>query len=224
MNFRYPIFLDLTGKRCLVTGEGYEIAGKVQALVDAAAEVVYVNPQAQPEIAQLASTERVTWRARHFEEHDLDGCFLVICDLEDNSTIFLLCEERGIICNSVDDPEHCRFSFGSIHRRGELTIAISTNGWAPAVAVRVKEQLQREIGPEYQTLLEMLKGVRPEITSRITGFADRKALWYAIVDSELLGLLRQGQEQEAHRLLRQMIEDAVSSTSHSDISGDAADR
>ena len=57
----------------------------------------------------------------------------------------------------MDDPEHCRFSFGSIHRQGELTIAISTNGWAPAVAVRLKERFQREIGTEYGDFLELLK-------------------------------------------------------------------
>jgi siroheme synthase-like protein len=224
LNFRYPIFLDLTGKRCLVIGEGYEIPGKIRALVDAAAEVIYVNPRAEPEIAQISSAGLVTWLPREFEERDLDGCFLAIAGLKDNSAVFRLCEERGILCNSVDDPEHCRFSFGSIHRRGELTIAISTNGWAPALAVRLKEKLQREVGPEFEALLDMLREVRPEITLRIPDFSARKTLWYRIVDSELLALLRDGQQQEGRHFLRQMIEDAVSSTSRSDISGDGADR
>lgn len=224
LNFRYPIFLDLTGKRCLVTGEGYEVAGKVRGLVDAGAQVVYVNPRAEPEIARLASDGCATWHARKFEVSDLDGCFLVIADLADNSEIFRLCEERGVLCNSVDDPEHCRFTFGSIHRRGDLTIAISTNGWAPAVAVRLKERLQREIGPEFETFLALLKEVRPEITARVSDFGARKTLWYKIVDSELLQLLKQGRADEARHALRQMIEDAVNSTSHSDISADGGDQ
>lgn len=224
MNFRYPIFLDLTGKRCLVTGEGYEIPGKVRALIDAGAEVLYVNRSADPAVEQLAAADLITWLRRDFETSDLDGCFLVIADLPDNAAIFELCEERGIPCNSVDDPEHCRFSFGSIHRQGDLTIAISTNGWAPALAVRLKEKLQREIGPEFEALLQMLKAARPEITSRIADFGARKALWYRIVDSNLIALLREGQQDEAEQALRQMIEDAVSSTSDFDISGDTADR
>jgi siroheme synthase-like protein len=224
LNFRYPIFLDLAGKGCLITGEGSEVPAKIRALLDAAAQVIYVNPRAEPGIAQLASAGLVTWFAREFEEQDLNGCFLVICHLEDNSTVFRLCEERGILCNSVDDPEHCRFSFGSIHRRGDLTIAISTNGWAPAVAVRLKEKFKREVGPEFQILLEMLKDVRPEIASRVPEFGARKALWYRIVDSELLELLRAGRRHEANRVLRQMIEDAVNSTSRSDISGDGGNR
>ena len=224
MNFRYPIFLDLTGKRCLVTGEGAEVAGKVRGLVDASAEVIYVNPRAEPLIAELAAAGLIWWHERKFWESDLDGCFLVISDLEDNSAVFRKCEERGILCNSVDDPEHCRFTFGSQHRRGDLTIAISTNGWAPAIAVRLKEKLQREIGPEYEALLRMLKQVRPEITNRIPEFGARRALWYRIVDSELLDLLREGQHEAAWQTLRKMIEDAISSTSRSDTSGDAGDQ
>ena len=197
------------------------MAGKVRGLVDASAEVVYVSPEAEPEIAQLAAAGVIIWHAREFLESDLDGCFLAISDLEDNSAVFRACEERGILCNSVDDPERCRFTFGSVHRRGDLTIAISTNGWAPAVAVRLKEKLQHEIGAEYEALLQMLKQVRPEITSRIREFGARRALWYRIVDSELLQLLRQGQDEAAWELLRNMIDDAINNTSRSDTSGDA---
>lgn len=197
MNFRYPIFLDLAGKRCLVIGEGRELAAKIQALLDCGAEVVSVN-------------------AREFKPSHLDGCFLVITDLEDNSAIFHLCEERGILCNSVDDPEQCRFSFGAVHRSGDLTVAISTNGWAPALAVRLKEKFQREIGPEYARFLSLLEEVRPEITERIANFEARKELWYRIVDSELLELLRMGREDEARHRLREMIEGAINSTSGSD--------
>ena len=104
MNFRYPIFLDLTGKRCLITGEVYEVAFKVQALVEAKAEVTYVNPRAEPSIQALASSGALRWLEREFEPGDLEGCFLVITDHEDNSEIFRLAEEQRILCNSVDDP------------------------------------------------------------------------------------------------------------------------
>jgi siroheme synthase-like protein len=220
VNFRYPIFLDLTGKRCLVTGEGYEVAGKVQALVEAKANVTYVNPRAEAGIQQLASSGALEWQQREFETSDLNGCFLVITDHEDNSEIFRLAEEQKILCNSVDDPEYCRFSFGSIHRRGELTIAISTNGWAPAVAVRLRERLEREIGPEYTTFLALLKQVRPEITSRIPDFAARRDLWYRIVDSEAIEKLRDGQQSAAENIIRGLFEEALNSISRSDTSGD----
>ena len=206
MNFHYPIFLDLTGKRCLVVGEGAEMVSKIRGLIEAGAEVLYVNPRASDEIAALARRGEMVWAAREFAPQDLDGCFLVIARLEDNSEIFRLAEERGVLCNAVDDPEHCRFIFGSVHRQGELTIAISTNGVAPALAVRLKERLQREIGPEYAVLLELLQQIRAEIRARIPDFARRRELWYRIIDSGALEKIRAGEIEEARRLIVGLIE------------------
>jgi precorrin-2 dehydrogenase/sirohydrochlorin ferrochelatase len=225
LNFRFPAFLDLTGKNCLITGAGYEVPSKVQALVDASAHVTYVNPAADPRIETLAASGLIEWQQREFRPADLRDQFLVITDNEDNSEIFRLAEEQRVLCNSVDDPSHCRFSFGSIHRQGDLTIAISTNGWAPAVAVRLKEWLQHEVGPEYATFLALLKEFRPEITSRIADFETRRALWYRIVDSDVLKMLRAGRNEEAQAAIRQMLEEAVvSSTSRSDTSSGADNR
>ncbi len=209
MNFRFPVFLDLASKRCLVIGEGYEVAGKVKALIDSGARTLYINPTAAPEIQQWAALDLLTWKPRDFEQADLDGCFLVIADHLDNAVIFQLAEERGILCNSVDDPEHCRFSFGSVHRQGDLTIAISTNGWAPAVAVRLRQWVEREIGPEYGALLTLLKEARPEITKQITDFGRRRDLWYRIVDSDVLDKLRAGQAHAAATQVKRFISDAT---------------
>lgn len=209
VNFRYPIFLDLRGKRCLVAGEGYEIPMKVEALVDAQADVIYFNETAEPRINAFAEDGRLTWRRRTLCEDDLDGAFLVITDQPDNSKLFHMCEQRSILCNSVDDPEHCRFSFGSVHRQGDLTIAISTNGWAPAVAVRLKEKFRNEIGPEFGTLLALLKQVRPEITARIADFSKRRELWYRIVDSAALAIIKAGRQADAERLIRSYIDEAI---------------
>ena len=205
MNFRYPVFLDLTGKKCLVTGEGFEVAAKVEGLVGVSAHVTYINPRAEAAIEAMAMAGLLQWEVREFEPADLDGCFLVISDLPDNSEIFRMAEEQGILCNSVDDPAHCRFSFGSVHRQGDLTIAISTNGHAPALAVRLKEQLQRDVGPEYAEFIRMLKEARPQITAQIGDFGARRALWYQIVDSEILALLRAGNLDGAQTLLNSLI-------------------
>jgi siroheme synthase-like protein len=213
MNFRYPIFLDLSGKDCLVVGEGHEIAGKVQGLVDAGAKVRYVNPRAEAAIETLAAAGLISWERREFEERDLDGCFLAIADCNENAAIFRLAEEYRVLVNAVDDPEHCRFSFGSIHRRGDLTIAISTNGAAPALAVRLRERLERDVGAEYGELVRMLRDARSEIGSQIADFSARRTLWYRIVDSDILEKLRLGRREEAERSLRQMIENAINSGS-----------
>jgi precorrin-2 dehydrogenase/sirohydrochlorin ferrochelatase len=212
MNFRYPIFLDLTGKKCVVTGEGFEVAGKVRALAEAAADVRYINPRAVREIEALASTHAIRWEVRDFSAEDLDGCFLVVTCSPRNAEIFQMAEGRNVLCNAVDDPTNCRYSYGSIHRSGDLTIGISTNGTAPALAVRLKQKFQREIGPEYGELLDELRRLRPEITSRIADFEKRRQLWYAIADSEALGLLKSGDRDAALRLVRHLIDQAINNT------------
>lgn len=224
MNFKFPIFLDVTGKKCLVTGEGYEIPAKVEALVAASAAVTYVNPTAESRIELLAYDGRISWERRRFLPSDLDDSFLVICDCEQNGSIFRMAEQRNILCNAVDDPENCRFTFGSIHRRGDLTIAISTNGAVPALAVRLRQQFEREIGPEYGQLIELLAQFRTEVTSRIRDFGRRRELWYELVDSDLLEMLAAGRTEEALRFVHDRIEEAANNTSRSDTSADSADQ
>lgn len=209
MHFRYPIFLDLSGKRCLVTGEGGELAGKVRELLTSGAEILYVNPRAEEVIADLAKKGVICWHARAFAPSDLDGCFLAISALPDNAEFFRLAEQRNVLCNAGDDPDHSRFIFGSVHRQGDFTIAVSTNGAAPALAVRTKQRFQQEIGPEYAVFVDMLKQVRGEIKRRIPDFASRRELWYRIVDSSALEEIRAGNAQGAREQIRELIESAA---------------
>ncbi|MBV9761000.1 MAG: bifunctional precorrin-2 dehydrogenase/sirohydrochlorin ferrochelatase [Acidobacteriaceae bacterium] len=202
MNFQYPIFLDLAGKKCLVVGDHPEIPFKIQGLLAAGARVEH-QPACDPA--------------------DLADRFLVIAALPDNSEIFRLCEERNILCNSIDDPNNCRFAFGAVCRQRDLTIAISTNGAAPALAARLRQKLERQIGPEHGEFLALLKELRPEIAARVPDFAARRDLWYRIVDSDALDLLRKGDAVAAHASIRALI-DRASSTSRSDTSARDADR
>jgi precorrin-2 dehydrogenase / sirohydrochlorin ferrochelatase len=208
MNFRYPIFLDITGKRCIVIGEGYEIPGKVRTLVERGANVSYINPTAEQSIAEFAAAGRLRWEKRTFLESDLSGCFLVITDQADNSEVFRLAEQSNVLCNASDDPDFCRFSFGSTVSRDHLTIAISTNGVAPALAVRLRQRLEKEIGQEYSVFTSMLSEFRPEIAGTVADFETRRDLWYKLVDSAALELIRQDKPDEARRLLRALIDEA----------------
>lgn len=204
MNFRYPVFLDIANKRCLVVGDGPEIPAKVRVLVERGAQTIYVHPSADAQIERLAREGCLTWHAREFQAGDLDGCFLVISAGQNNSEIFSLAEQRNVLCNSADDPDWCRFSFGSVVERGDLRIAISTNGSAPALAVRLREKLEKEIGAEYALFTAMLGELRAEITTAIPDFGSRRELWYRLVDSNALTLLRQGRTEEARQLLRKL--------------------
>ncbi|HXR74373.1 MAG TPA: bifunctional precorrin-2 dehydrogenase/sirohydrochlorin ferrochelatase [Bryobacteraceae bacterium] len=211
LNFRYPVFLKVERKRCLVVGEGPELPSKIATLVARGAEVVYVNPAAVESIANLAREGKLVWHKRYFDPADLDSCFLVLSDREDNAEIFKLAEARGVLCNAADDPEHCRFTFGSVLSRGPLTVGISTDGAAPALAVRLRQRLEREIGEEYAAFTEMLGELRSDIAASIPDFEIRRHLWYRLVDSDALLLIRNGDSHGAWRLLRAMVDEASTS-------------
>lgn len=183
----FPIVLDVAGRRCLVIGTGREADEKAAALEECGA---------------------LLERREHYTPGMLGGYFLAVAagpDRSRNAEIFAEGERAGVMVNCLDDPGHCRFIFPSILRQGELSVAVSTGGACPALAVRLKERLQRELGPEHAEFLEMARASRAELAQKVPEFAERRRRWYALVDSEALDLLRQGRGEEARSLLRAIL-------------------
>jgi siroheme synthase-like protein len=207
MAFSFPVFLDLSGKAVLVAGGGPLAEEKVLALRPAGARVTLMAETVTPRLAALAAAGEIDWIRAPYREGEMAGYALVVSalDRETNARLFREAERRGILFNAVDDPKHCRFIFASTHRSGDLTVAISTNGRAPALAVRVREKLAAEIGPEYGEFLELAEKIRPAIGAQVGDFARRKALWYRLIDSPALALLRAGRRGEAEALLRNLL-------------------
>jgi len=149
-----PVFLKLDGRNCLLVGAGTVALDKIGSLLSTGVKLRVVAPQARVEIRTLAQEGKLEWVERRFEPSDLDGSFLVIAATDDpqvNAAVYQGCVERNIPCNSVDDIPNCDFFFGSVVTRGNLQIAISTSGESPAVAQRLRreidEQLPRDLGP-----------------------------------------------------------------------------
>jgi uroporphyrin-III C-methyltransferase/precorrin-2 dehydrogenase/sirohydrochlorin ferrochelatase len=154
-----PVFLKLDGRRGLLVGAGAVALDKIGSLLKTGLRLRVVAPDAKPEVRQLAIEGKLEWIQRPFELSDLDGNFLVIAatnSAEVNEAVYRGAIERGILANSVDDPPHCDFYFGSVVSRGALQIAISTAGESPAVAQQLRreidEQLPEDIGPWLQNL------------------------------------------------------------------------
>ena len=150
----FPAFIKLAGRRCLVVGAGVVALEKVRSLLAAEARVRLVGPRVHAAIAALADAGEVEISRRVFALSDLDGVFLVIAATDDpavNAAVYEAAVERNLLCNSVDDPPHCDFYFGSVVARGELQIAISTAGESPALAQRLRKeidaQLPEDLGP-----------------------------------------------------------------------------
>ena len=147
----------------MVVGGGEIAAGKIEGLLRAGARVRVIAPEVHALFAEPIRNRKIEWLPRRFAAGDLDGATLVIAATSAagvNSSVFREAETRGILCNAVDDIENCHFYYGSIVQRGDLQIAISTNGKSPALAQRLRRELEQQFGPEYEMWLEWLGAAR----------------------------------------------------------------
>lgn len=159
----FPVFLKLQGRTCLLVGAGAIAEQKLGGLLEAQASVIVVAPHASPMIAEHASTGRLQWRQREFHAADIDGVSLVIAATGNprvNEVVFREADRRGILCNAVDEPERCHFYYPAVVRRGDLQIAISTNGKSPALAQRLRVELETLFDNSYAEWLQWLGQVR----------------------------------------------------------------
>ena len=174
----FPIMLDISGRKCVVVGAGKIAAGKIAGLLSYGARIVVVAPRAVREIKARAHRGELAWHARAFSSKDVKGAFMVIAatnSAEVNATVFRACRARRVLCNSVDDPEHCDFYYAAVVRRGPLQIAISTNGHSPALASRLRKQLEKQFGREWSDWVEHLGESRREILDQNLSIKTRRS-------------------------------------------------
>ena len=173
----FPIFLGLRDRRCLVIGAGRVAAAKIDGLLLHGAQVEVVSPRAVREITDRERAGEIVWHRRRFAPRDLRGKFLVVAatgSAPTNRSIFRACAARHILCNSVDQPEHCHFFYPAVVRRGPLQIAISTGGCSPTLAARLRRELEQQFGPEWGTWVEHLGELRKEILAQPVTPATRR--------------------------------------------------
>src|SRR6266852_5989655 len=159
-----PIFLDVTGRRCVVIGGGEVAARKVESLIAAGAHVTVVSPSVTaPALAAAVERGMATHIARAYRRGDIAGCALAYAATDDRDLHRALADEAralGIPLNVVDVPDLCSFIAPAVVKRGALQIAISTGGAAPAFAARLRRQLQKQFGVEYGIALVVLRAAR----------------------------------------------------------------
>src|SRR5690242_1787316 len=167
----FPMFLKLGGRRCVVVGAGAIGEGKIEGLLRCGAHVTVVAPEASARVREWAAASQVAWHQREYVPKDLDDAFAVVAatsSAEVNHTIAADAKQRGVLCNVVDDPEYCDFFYPAVVRRGALQIAVSTSGSAPALASRLRKELEEQFGPEYEAWLVELDKQRREILATVS--------------------------------------------------------
>ncbi|MGH8992214.1 MAG: precorrin-2 dehydrogenase/sirohydrochlorin ferrochelatase family protein [Acidimicrobiia bacterium] len=191
MAFAYPVALDLTGRRCVVVGQGTLAEEKVAGLLEAGANMAVIAPAA-------------------YRRGDLAGAFLVITATGNptlNRAIFAEAEAERVLCNAVDDIGHCHFAAPSVLRRGDLVVAISTGGRSPALAKHLKAELAQRLGPELGVLTDLLGELRAELlaTRRDVDFPTWAGRWAEALDADLAGLVRAGRLDEVRTIVRRTV-------------------
>lgn len=179
----FPMFLKLEGRSTLVVGAGTIATPKIESLLQAGARVRVIAPQASEVVRQWAESGQIEWLARAFEPSDLNDIFLAVVatsSREVNAHVFQEARLRKVLCNVVDDPAHCDFYYPSVVRRGKLQVAISTEGQSPALAQKMRLELEEQYGPEYEAWVEQLGAERAKLFQSDMDPAERRRLLHEL--------------------------------------------
>jgi precorrin-2 dehydrogenase/sirohydrochlorin ferrochelatase len=179
--------VKLAGRPCLVVGAGAVAEGKISGLLDARAKVRVVAPEATSQVQCWAADGRLEWLARSCEPSDLDGMFLVVAATDSHElheNLHAEARRRGVLCNVVDVPELCDFYYPAVAQRGALQIAVSTSGQSPALAQRLRKELEEQFGPEYEAWLQQLGEERAKLFAANMDPEERKRLLHDLASAD----------------------------------------
>ncbi|MDD5557824.1 MAG: bifunctional precorrin-2 dehydrogenase/sirohydrochlorin ferrochelatase [bacterium] len=197
----YPVFLRLSGRRCLVVGGGRVAERKARGLLGAGAAVTVVAPAATAGIRRLARAKAIRFLERPFRPSDLRGVRVAVCATGDaavNARAAAEGRRRGALVNAADDPARCDFFLPAVMRRGGLVIAVSTGGGSPALAAAVRRDLERRYGAEYGAIARVARDLRAR-SARARTARDRRRLRGALVSPAMLRIARRSGAAAARR-------------------------
>jgi precorrin-2 dehydrogenase/sirohydrochlorin ferrochelatase len=205
----YSVSLNLEDEPCLVVGGGAVALRKAEALIASGAKVKVVSPQVTPEIEAL---EEVEIARREFRIEDLRGRFLVISatdSREVNEKVATEARRRGMLVNVVDVPDLCNFFVNSQMRRGDLTISISTGGASPALAKRIRKELEKSYGEEYAGFLSLMREYRPLILKEVTDPDRRSRVFKGLANARIEETYRAEGEATARKAIERIINEGA---------------
>jgi siroheme synthase-like protein len=183
-----PIFVNLENRRVLLVGAGNVALEKIGTLLKTGLQLRVVAPRVLPEVHRLAAEGKLQLNERSFEPEDLDGSFLVITATDSpevNHAVYREAIVRNIPCNSVDDIPNCDFFFGSVVSRGDLQIAISTGGESPAVAQRLRREIDEQLPKDLGEWLSQLGELRREVIETHPRGEDRRLLLHELAQRQI---------------------------------------
>lgn len=210
----YPIFIDLEGKKIIVVGGGAVAQRKIETLMTYGAFVQVISRKVTPRINRYVEEGKIGLIGQEFMEDDLDGAFMVIAATDDallNHKVSQSAREKGLLINAVDQPSDCNFIVPSILRRGDLLIAVSTSGKSPALAKKVREELEEKFGSEYESLLLLMGRLRADILSRGFPQSKNRRIFNDLVNSHILEAIGRKDWSEVAAIVNKIMQMKLSS-------------
>jgi len=198
----FPIYLEMTGRRCLVIGGGAVAERKVASLLEAGAAVTVISPDITETITRWSKEQSVGFIGRRYQAGDLaefELAFVATDDPAVSALVFTEGRRLGVWVNTADDPAHCDFILPSVLRRGDLTVAVSSGGKSPALARTIREELELYFTDEYALLANLAAEAREELRARAITVPFE--VWRRALSGEVRQLLMRGDVARAKSLL-----------------------
>ena len=202
----YPVNLDITNRRCVIIGGGDVAERKAERLIECGAQVTIVSRLLTPLLEERKKSSKIQHIDKDYEEKVLHGAFMVIGATDRNEINAQISQDAlslGILVNIVDDPDKCNFILPSLVQQGDLSIAISTGGKSPALAKKLREDMQQQYGPEYQVLLRIMGSLRKKVLTQSYAPQDNKALFVDLVHSDILQAIRDGNRDLVNKIIHE---------------------
>jgi precorrin-2 dehydrogenase len=208
----YPICLDLEGKYCIVVGGGRVAERKVLGLIGCGARVLVISPELTEGLIGCHEEGAIKWLAREYRPGDLRQAFLVIAATNDEETQKQVYEEavaHNLLLNVADVPPRCNFIMPAAVRQGDLIIAISTAGKSPALARKLRMELEKRYGVEYKTLVDILGAIRPQILALGLLQSENEEIFTNLLHDEMAEWIRTGNWSELENHIAEILRDRV---------------
>lgn len=206
----FPIQLDIRGRACLVVGGGGVGTRKAKSLIACGGRVTVVSPAVTGELRDLAAAGALRLLQREYDGEDLPGMFLVMGATDDqmlNRRVRSDAERLKILCNIADRPEQCDFILPAVVQRGDLVVTVSTSGRSPALAKKLRQDLQAQFGDEYSVFLDLMGAIRKRLLAEAHAPEEHQPIFERLVHSDILAWIREGRRNEIDRLLADILGD-----------------
>ena len=208
----YPVCLDLQGQPCVVVGGGKVAERKVKGLLACNAQVKVISPDLTEFLLQLHAEGQLEWLNRPYRKGDLSQIFLVIAATDDEQAQQMIQEEAtqlNKLLNVADVPQRCNFILPATVRRGDLTIAVATGGKSPALAKKLRKELEKRIGPEYTVLVNILGALRPQVLASGLSQPENELLFHKLLHDDMLKWIEKRDWSRMENHIRSVLGDTL---------------